>query len=215
VTALLAGVAARRSRRRRGAASLLAFAIASAVAGGLGEKSAEASVSAAAVFDDLVQQSSAVAVVTVLDQTSEWEGNRIVTYTGLRVDRLVAGQLPAQVRLRTHGGSVGHIGQLVEGQPTFAVGSAYLVFLRPHVDPATHATSDAFVVVDGAQGQFVVSAAKGKPARLASAGNVGAVVDPPGRPAGARLAREVLEGRGVDDAIATIAAAFRRPGASR
>jgi hypothetical protein len=215
VTALLVGVAAaRRPRRRRGAGPVLAFAIASAAAGGLGEKSVKASVSAAAVFDDLVQQSSAVAVVTMLDQSSEWEGNRIVTYTGLRVDRLVAGALPARIRLRTHGGSVGHIGQLVEGQPTFAARSTYLVFLRPHVDPATNAASDAFVVVDGAQGQFVVSAPNGKPARLAAAGNLGAVVDPPGRPAGARLAREVLEGRGVEDAAAAIAAAFRRSGAS-
>lgn len=171
--------------------------------------------SAAAVFEDLVQQSSAVAIVTVLDQASEWEGSRIVTYTDVRVDRAVAGALPARIRLRTHGGTVGHIGQLVEGQPTFAAGGTYLVFVRPHVDAATPAPSDAFVVVDGAQGQFVVAAADGKPARLAAASNLGAVVDPPGRRAGARLAREVLEGRGVDDAAAAIAAAFRRASAAR
>ncbi|MGH7438790.1 MAG: matrixin family metalloprotease [Polyangiaceae bacterium] len=212
--AALAGIAVARRNRRRRAGALLALAIAAAASGGLGEKRAEASVSAAAVFDDLVHQSSAVAVVTVLDQTSEWEANRIVTYTGLRVDRLVAGQLPAQIRLRAHGGTVGHIGQIVEGQPTFAVGSTYLVFLRPHVDLATGAASDSFVVVDGAQGQFVVQAVGGKPARLSRAANVGSVIDPSAGPGAARLARDVLEGRAIDDAAAAIAAAFRGPSAS-
>ena len=108
------------------------------------------------------------------------------------------------------GGSVGRIGQIVEGQATFTVGAASLVFLRPHVDPVTREASDAFTVAGSAQGQYPIAAADGKTTRLARAANIGALVDPPKKAPGARFASDVLEGRAVDDAAREIAATFRR-----
>jgi hypothetical protein len=201
----------RRTRRKRVAAAL-GIALAASGASAVGEREAKATVSAAASFDDLVKDASAVAVVTPLEQRASWEGNRIVTQTRVRIDRLVAGALPAEAWVRTHGGSVGHIGQIVEGQPSFAVGQASLLFLRPHVDSATGAVASTFVVVASAQGQFPIAAA-GQPARLVRAPNVGAIVDAPGKTVGTQrtqLASAVLEGRSLDDAACAIAAAFHR-----
>jgi hypothetical protein len=170
------------------------------------ERPARASVSAAAIFEDLVEEATAAAVVTPTEQRSLWEGNRIVTLTQVRVDRIVSGRLSSTLSVRTLGGSVGRIGQIVEGQATFAAGRASLVFLRPHVDPFTRATSDAFVAVDGAQGQFAIVAEGGRPPRLARAANVGALLEPPSKAPGARLARDVLEDRPLEDAAREIAA---------
>jgi hypothetical protein len=208
------GVAAivRVSRRgsRRRAASALGVPFAMAVVGGLVEPTAHATISAAAGLDDLVRSATAVAVVTPVEQRAAWEGNRIVTMTRVRVDRLVAGHLPAEVRVRTHGGNVGRIGQIVEGQATFTVGEASLVFLRPHVDPATNAPSDLYVVVAGGQGQFPIATGDGKPSRLVRSSNVGALVEPPNKTSGVRSAGDVLDGRTVDDAAGEIVVAFQR-----
>ena len=57
---------------------------------------ARASVASAALFEELVDGATAAAVVVPVEQTSVWEGNRVVTYTRVQVDRLVAGQNPAR-----------------------------------------------------------------------------------------------------------------------
>lgn len=169
---------------------------------------ARASVSIVVELGDLVKRSSAVAVVTPNEQHALWEDDRIVTYTKARVDRLIAGRLAADVWIRTLGGRVGNIGQLLEGQATFALGSPSLVFLHPHLDPHTHAFSGAFGVVEGAQGQFPVSREGGQP-RLTIAENVGALV-PPVSGNVVRPAREALRDRAVDDAAHEIAATWAR-----
>jgi hypothetical protein len=112
--------------------------------------------------------------------------------------------------VRTLGGNVGHIGQIVEGQATFALGSASLLFVRLHVDPLTKTRSDAFVVVDSAQGQFPIVASDGRAPRLVRASNVGALMDPLNRTAGARLASDVLADRPLDEAVREIGATWRR-----
>jgi hypothetical protein len=196
----------RRARKRRAAALGLSLALLGASAAS--ERDAKASVSPAALFEDLVKEASEVAVVTATEQHAIWENNRIVTLTHVRVDHVVAGQMLGEAWVRTLGGSVGHIGQIVEGQATFAIGSRSLVFLRPHVDPVTKATSDAFVVVDSAQGQFPIVAAEGRPLRLAPAANVGALLEPPNKATGARYARDVLDDRTLDDASREIVATW-------
>jgi hypothetical protein len=128
--------AARRSSRRRRGAAALGVALAIGSAGLAGERVAQASVSTAAGFDELVRQASAVAVVTPMDQSASWEGNRIVTTTRVRVDRVVAGELAGNLEVRTLGGNVGHIGQILEGQPTFSLGVPSLVFLRRTSGPS-------------------------------------------------------------------------------
>jgi hypothetical protein len=162
--------------------------------------SARASVSVTVTFDDLLQRASAVAVVVPVDRRGVWEDGRIVTYTHVRIERLVAGRLPGEVWVRTFGGSVGHIGQIVEGEATFGQAEASLVFMRPH---AASDSPGIFGVVEGAQGQFTLVTAGGQSPRLAAARGVGALVPPPGSP---RLARDTLVGRSLEDAVREISA---------
>lgn len=112
---------------------------------------ARAAVSFAITYDDIVKDSEAVAIVTPLEQRSVWEDNRIVTYTRLRVEEGVAGSLATggETWVRTLGGAVGKIGQLVEGEPVFVQGKSSLIFARAG-RPGT------FSVVARAQGQFPV-----------------------------------------------------------
>ena len=83
---------------------------------------------------ELVQQSRTVVVATPLGGSSSWErvggSRRIVTRTRIRVDQLVRGQDPdsSEMVVRTLGGSVGKIGQLVEGQAELRAGQSTLLF---------------------------------------------------------------------------------------
>lgn len=114
--------------------------------------SADASVSIAVSFDQLVHDSSAVAVATATDAQVVWEGGRIVTYTHLHVDRPVAGNLQVNDApwVASLGGIIGTTGQIVDGEPTLHIGMPYLLFLRPD----TSATSGTLMVTARAQGQF-------------------------------------------------------------
>jgi hypothetical protein len=165
---------------------------------------ARATISVTVTYDDLLQRASAVAVVVPVDRRGVWEDGRIVTYTHVRVERLVAGRLPGEVWVRTFGGSVGHIGQLVEGEATFSQAEASLVFLHLH-GHRTGGSPGIFGVVEGAQGQFTVVTSGGQLPRLAAARAVADLVPPPGSP---RLARDMLVGRSVEDAVREISAAW-------
>jgi hypothetical protein len=113
---------------------------------------ARASVARPATLQDLVRDSSAAVVYIARTQTSAWEDGRIVTTTRGTVDQSVAGALAEgdEVEIRTLGGSVGDVGQIVEGEPIFAIGRRDLVFLR--------ATGERRYVVTGrAQGQYAVA----------------------------------------------------------
>lgn len=162
---------------------------------------ARASVSVSVTFDDLLRRASAVAVVVPIEQRSVWEDNRIVTYTRVRVGPLVVGRLPGEVWVRTFGGAVGEIAQLVEGEATFTQGGASLVFLHPRGEAGS---PGIFAVVEGAQGQFGLETSDGQQ-RLTEARGVGALLPPPGTP---RLARDMLIGRSLEDATRQIGAAW-------
>ena len=217
----LARRARRKSRRGPAAAGVMGVSLALLGASAIDAKDARASVSTAVFFEELVQEASAVALVRPVDRHALWEGDHIVTYTRLRVDRLVAGRLPDEVWVRTLGGEVGDLAQIVEGQASFALDRPSLVFLRPHVDPTTGAPAASFVVAARAQGQFPIVVDPGHPPRLARAADIGALVPPPpaqwsrassGLSPGSapRFARDVLEGRPLDDAAREIAAAWSR-----
>jgi hypothetical protein len=167
-------------------------------------------VSIPVVFDDLVRRASAVAIVTPSAQRAIWEDGRIVTYTRMRIDRLVAGRLEGEVWVRSLGGAVGDIAQIVEGQPRFAIGVSSLVFLRPHLDPVDRSQqSGSLSVVASAQGQFPIVAREGQPPRLALALDVGGLV--PSAEGGApRLARDALKDQPVESAVREIATTWPR-----
>jgi hypothetical protein len=210
---------ARVARRVRTAALPLSIfgALSSATLMHLGD--AKATVSASVRFDQLLEESSAVAEATPIDTRSLWEGDRIVTYTRMRVERLVAGHVTGDVWVRTLGGEVGDLAQIVEGQATFPLDRPSLLFLRVHVDPVTGKPTESFVVVERAQGQFPVVTSAGKPLRLALAPDPGLLLPPAARAGAAqggsaarddRLARDVLNDRTLDDAVREIQMAWAK-----
>lgn len=169
---------------------------------------ARASVSISVTWEGLLRESTAVAVVTPSETRSVWEAGRVYTYTRVHVDRPIAGELGAgsDIWVRTMGGVVGKIGQLVEGEAVLATGRSSLLFL--HTGPA-----GTLEVTARGQGQFPVVADVDptKPARLVRSNAVGALL-PPRAAATAlpRLAADMLHGRAVDDAARDIATAWSR-----
>jgi hypothetical protein len=101
----------------------------------LESRQARASTARALSVGDLVQKSTSVLVVTPLAQSSSFQTiagtRRIVTDTRVRVEDLVTGRDPSQteVVVRTLGGRVGTLGQLVEGEAELTLGEASLTFL--------------------------------------------------------------------------------------
>jgi hypothetical protein len=171
---------------------------------------ADASVSIAIPFDALVHASSAVVVATAVEQRSVWEGTRIQTYSRVHVDSFVAGELAqdGEAWVRTMGGTVGRVGQIVDGEPVFTVGRPSLVFLhRVAGDP-----TGVFLVTARAQGQFGLYADEQNRLRVRRSSAVGALVPPLGAggiPPGA-LAGDVIHGRVVEDVTRDIATAWSR-----
>ncbi len=84
---------------------------------------------------------------------------------------------PAELWVRTMGGAVGRIGQIVEGEATLEADKASLVFLKAHGD----AGSSVFGVAEGAQGEFPVATDVGHPAHLVASADPGAIVARPRR----------------------------------
>jgi hypothetical protein len=160
---------------------------------------------------DLVGDATLVVAGTPLESRSLWEGDartygrRIVTYTRVRVDRLLDGLPQAEVWIRTLGGEVGDIGQQVAGEAVFRVAQPSLLFLRSRPD-GTH------VVVGMSQGQYPLDARPDSGAvrvRTPLEGG-GHLVPKAGVAANAqRSARQALVGHTLDD-IAQLVAAERR-----
>lgn len=165
---------------------------------------AAASVSIPVTFDDLVGRATAAAIVTPMEQHGVWEDGRIATYTRVRVERGIAGTLPGTFWVRTGGGAVGHIGQIVEGEATFVTGTPSLVFLHPRRDGGT---STAFGVVEGAQGQFPIVTGDRSSPRLVMSPHMAGLVPPAST---STLARDVLVDVTLDDAAKAIAAVWAR-----
>lgn len=93
---------------------------------------ASASVSIAITFDSLCQQADTIAAITPGEATANWEDGRIFTYTKVHVDQGVAGELAAgqDTYVRTMGGVVGKLGQMVDGEAVFEKNKPSLLFLR-------------------------------------------------------------------------------------
>jgi len=134
---------------RRGVLSLLGLS-------GLGvlwAPPAEAAVARALRVRDLVQRSRFAVLATALARESTWEqvgdSRRIVTTTRVQVEELVTGSRPetSEVMVRTLGGRVGKVGQIVEGEADFTVGETSLVF-------ATELRAELFGVTAMAQGHY-------------------------------------------------------------
>ncbi len=119
---------------------------------GLLPRKASASVARAVSLEFLVRLSDRVALVTPLGGTSRWEtvGNRrrIVTHTRVRIDQTLAGvDGDVELMVRTLGGRVGKVGQIVHGEATLVIHEQAVVFLKRH-------SSEAHSVAVMAQGHY-------------------------------------------------------------
>ncbi|MET0593684.1 MAG: matrixin family metalloprotease, partial [Polyangiaceae bacterium] len=155
MSGLFGAFAWRRSKRRGAWATWAAMGASAAIL--ISAIEARASVAIAVLFDELVGRSSAAVVVTPVGRESAWEDGRIVTYTRLQVDRLIAGSAPSAIEVRSFGGSVGKIGQIVEGEASFDSDRAALAFLEPARGVAVRHGS--YAVTARAQGVFALSSA--------------------------------------------------------
>jgi hypothetical protein len=185
----------------------------------------EASVSIAVSVAGLVKSSTAVAIVTATETKNGYEGSRIFTYTHVKVDRPIAGDIAtgADAWIRSEGGIVEHIGMHVDGEPSLAVGKSSLVFLLPAMNGTTP-VAGLYEVTARGQGQFpvVIDAPTGR-ARVIKSATAGVTLKPkttamsdtgPKNASSAsaslsspnvRLAAEALHNREIDDVAQDIA----------
>lgn len=97
--------------------------------------SARASMARAISLEALTLSSRHVVVGTPVDAESRWEviggRKRIVTYSRVLVSELVAGADPgqAELMLRSLGGRVGEVGQIVHGEADLAIDQAVVLFV--------------------------------------------------------------------------------------
>jgi len=118
----------------------------------LGSAPAQASLARAVKVEELVARSRHVVLAEPLDAESVWEqvGQRrhIVTYTRLRALEVFAGADPKQDELmvRTLGGRVGDVGELVHGEAILTLGTRGVVFVMP--------ASNTLAVTAMAQGHY-------------------------------------------------------------
>ncbi len=188
-------------------------------------RDAQASVSIAILFDDLVRESTTASIITPMEAHAVWENGRIYTYTRVHVDRLVAGSVTPgheashEEWVRTLGGVVGKIGQVVDGEPVLTVGRPSMLFV--HQGPV-----GALEVTGRAQGQFPVVADATHTLRVVRSIGVGALLTAtkPMKPfvpgtqslqspngATAKLyASDVLHDRALDEAAVDVSSAWKR-----
>jgi len=185
----------------------LVVAAAAAMPTALATSDAQASVSIAVTWDGLVRESTFAGMVTPTSATSVWESGRIYTYTQVHVDRVLAGDAggASDLWVRTMGGIVGNLGQVVDGEAVLTTGRPSLLFL--HAGP-----TGAFQVTARGQGQFPLVLDAKSVLRLSRSSSVGGLVSPKRSTTSAApiLAVEMVHGRLVDDVARDVAAAWPR-----
>jgi hypothetical protein len=80
-------------------------------------------------FEELAQESTAVARLRCLGSESRWDRGEIWTETRFEVLELDKGLLPGLVTVRMVGGSFGHLHSRVDGVPVFRTGEEVYLFL--------------------------------------------------------------------------------------
>ncbi|HYQ14581.1 MAG TPA: hypothetical protein VEQ58_02450 [Polyangiaceae bacterium] len=122
----------------------------------------------------LVQSSRRIVVVTALAAESHFEEigrrRRVVTDTRVRVEELVAKEASSETELliRTLGGSIGRLGERVDGQARLVAGEPCLAFLLQGPD-------DLHYVNGMAQGHYPLSADAKR--QLASSPDLPKIID--------------------------------------
>jgi hypothetical protein len=151
-----------------------------------------ASTARAVSLPQLVGLSQYALVGTPTDASSRWEttgsSHRIVTYIRVEVSHPIDGRPPPETSLivRTLGGTVGDIGQLVHGEARLELGTAAVVFLTPNVDGVLGVTAMA-------QGHYPLTIEADKIARLGPSPDMPALLDVSGCAVQRLVSRTVVE----------------------
>lgn len=128
---------------------------------GLAPVAARATTVVPVTTEELAQRSDDVVVATVVRSASRWEQGLIVTDHELVVDAAVrGGALPrSTVFVRTPGGTVGRVAQVIPDAPSLEVGRSYVFFLSGGVGTVrylAHLTA-AVVPVEATAGGALVA----------------------------------------------------------
>jgi hypothetical protein len=121
--------------------------VAAGAVAALGSKHAWASIARAVSLAELCRASERAVVARAVDYQCRWEPvggrRRIVTYTRLVLDETLAGPADAEIMVRTLGGQVGDIGQVVHGEALLLIDEHALLFLMPSSDGVLGVTAMA------------------------------------------------------------------------
>jgi hypothetical protein len=155
---------------------------------------ARASVAVGVSLPELLRSSTTVGFAASSEASSRWEeiggSKRIVTYHRVSFDELLVGQ-DRDLWVRTLGGRVGDIAQVVHGEAELRVAQPCLLFVCPGRDGAR-------VVTEMAQGHYPLGDTRGT-LRLRPSPRLGTLVRPDGSAAKALVGRTRAEARSLLD----------------
>lgn len=108
---------------------------------------AVATVARALSVKELAQASRAVLLGQPVEANSQWESvgqrRRIVTYTRVLLTENVLGSPESELMVRTLGGRVGEIGQIVHGEAALRLNETSLLFVQDDAEGITRVTAMA------------------------------------------------------------------------
>jgi hypothetical protein len=168
---------------------------------GLLQREAAAGVMIPTSLQELVQTSEHIVVATPRVGDSAWEdvggSRRIVTYTRLTVDEILDGRNPAdsELMVRTLGGQVGPLGQVVHGEAELRRDEVCVLFLKDRRD-------GTFRVTGLAQGHYPLLFDGTGTRRLSTSPNLAEVL---GKHDDSKAAVSLLRGQSLEKARALIA----------
>jgi hypothetical protein len=157
---------------------------------------ASATLARAVTLPELVGLSQYALVGVATDADSRWEtvgqSRRIVTYVRVAVTQPIDGRPPPETSLllRTLGGRVGDIGQLVHGEARFELGAPAVLFVTPDGDGVLGITAMA-------QGHYPLGADPGDAVRLRASPNIPSLVRVDGSAVQRLVRRTVVEAEGL------------------
>ena len=171
---------------------------------------ATASVSRALSIRELLGASRAVVHGEPVEAFSQWETigdrRRIVTFTRVLVNEGVVGEPESEILVRTLGGRVGKIGQVVHGEAALRLNEPSVLFLQDSSEGITRVTGMA-------QGHYRMLSDDQGAIRLRTSPRLGTLLPPTRSPSGSpdsKAAVRELEGLTFPQARSVILKAYQK-----